>query len=106
MDTGGHSGATKSHFTSSSSTAEDLLKNQTVGLVQLSDFRKRRAEVLDQRDREAQNNSLSRTGTADPSSKDVPRNRFVSLPGNDSVDNNVPSAVRYHNQQIGRRRRQ
>lgn len=34
-------------FTSQNSTAEDLLKNQTVGLVTLDDFRKRRAEALD-----------------------------------------------------------
>ncbi|KAF2094929.1 XAP5-domain-containing protein [Rhizodiscina lignyota] len=40
-----------SRFTSQSSrnaTAEDILKEQTVGLVQLSDFRKRRAEALEQ----------------------------------------------------------
>ena len=41
-------------FTQQASTAEDLLKSQTVGLVQLSDFRKRRAEVLEQKEREAQ----------------------------------------------------
>lgn len=40
-------------FTSQASTAEDLLKSQTVGLVHLSDFRKRRAEVLEQKEREA-----------------------------------------------------
>jgi len=40
-------------FTSQASTAEDLLKSQTVGLVHLSDFRKRRAEALDQKEREA-----------------------------------------------------
>lgn len=35
-------------FASSTHTAEDLLKEQTVGLVHLSDFRKRRAEALEQ----------------------------------------------------------
>lgn len=40
-------------FTSQAATAEDVLKSQTVGLVHLSDFRKRRAEALEQRDREA-----------------------------------------------------
>lgn len=35
-------------FASSGHTAEDLLKEQTVGLVHLSDFRKRRAEALEQ----------------------------------------------------------
>jgi hypothetical protein len=34
-------------FASSGHTAEDLLKEQTVGLVHLSDFRKRRAEALE-----------------------------------------------------------
>lgn len=41
-------------FTSQSKTAEDLLSTQTVGLVNLSDFRKRRAEVLEQKERDAQ----------------------------------------------------
>ena len=45
---------TNSRFTSAS-TAEDLLKSQTVGLVHLSDFRKRRAEALEQKEREAGN---------------------------------------------------
>lgn len=35
-------------FTSQNQTAEDVLKEQTVGLVHLSDFRKRRAEALEQ----------------------------------------------------------
>lgn len=43
-------------FTSQASTAEDLLKSQTVGLVHLSDFRKRRAEALEQKEREAHQN--------------------------------------------------
>ncbi|KAF2276160.1 XAP5-domain-containing protein [Westerdykella ornata] len=41
-----------SRFTSQAATAEDLLKEQTVGLVQLDDFRKRRAEALERRERE------------------------------------------------------
>lgn len=52
--------AANSRFTSQNATAEDLLKSQTVGLVQLSDFRKRRAEVLEQKEREAQDRSLGR----------------------------------------------
>jgi protein FAM50 len=40
-------------FTSQSKTAEDLLSTQTVGLVALSDFRKRRAEALEQKERDA-----------------------------------------------------
>lgn len=34
-------------FTSQAQSAEDLLKSHTVGLVQLSDFRKRRKDVED-----------------------------------------------------------
>ncbi|MCJ1381124.1 hypothetical protein MMC17_004233 [Xylographa soralifera] len=62
-----------SRFTPQNSTAEDLLKAQTVGLVHLSDFRKRRAEALEQKEREATGSSLgrftpgSRSGAATPS---------------------------------------
>lgn len=35
-------------FTSHTQSAEDVLKEQTIGLVHLSDFRKRRAEALEQ----------------------------------------------------------
>ena len=35
------------------SITENLLKPQSGGLVQLSDFRKRRAEALEQKEREA-----------------------------------------------------
>lgn len=34
-------------FTSQAATAEDVLKSQTVGLVQLADYKKRRAEALE-----------------------------------------------------------
>ncbi|KAI9832215.1 MAG: hypothetical protein M1826_002219 [Phylliscum demangeonii] len=51
---------TNSRFTSQTSTAEDLLKSQTVGLVHLSDFRKRRAEAVEQKEREAEHRSLGR----------------------------------------------
>ena len=68
--------STPRSFTNQSTSAEDLLKSQTVGLVHLSEFRKRRAEVLEQKEREAHDKSLgrftpgtSRTGT--PSQADV-----------------------------------
>ena len=38
-------------FTSQAATVEDLLKSQTVGLVNLNDYRKRRAEALDLKER-------------------------------------------------------
>ncbi|KAI9821889.1 MAG: hypothetical protein M1827_002471 [Pycnora praestabilis] len=53
---------TNSRFTSQNSTAEDLLKSQTVGLVHLADFRKRRADALEQKEREAQEKSFGRFG--------------------------------------------
>ena len=54
--------ATNSRFTSASTT-EDILKSQTVGLVHLSDFRKRRAEALEQKEREAGNFGRFTTGS-------------------------------------------
>ncbi|EMD91277.1 hypothetical protein COCC4DRAFT_128345 [Bipolaris maydis ATCC 48331] len=48
-DAGG--AANNSRFTSQAATAEDLLKAQTVGLVNLNDYRKRRAEALDRKER-------------------------------------------------------
>ncbi|KAL8690671.1 MAG: hypothetical protein Q9218_003929, partial [Villophora microphyllina] len=63
-----------SRFTSQAATAEDLLKSQTVGLVHLTDFRKRRAEALEQKEREAQGGNLGRfitaSGSATPLSSD------------------------------------
>jgi len=51
---------TNSRFTSQNATAEDLLKAHTVGLVQLSDFRKRRAEALEVKEREGLDRSSGR----------------------------------------------
>ncbi|KAI4108832.1 MAG: hypothetical protein L6R37_000830 [Teloschistes peruensis] len=63
-----------SRFTSQAATAEDLLKSQTVGLVHLTDFRKRRAEALEQKEREAHGGNFGRftsaSGTGTPSSND------------------------------------
>ena len=55
-------------FTNQSVSAEDLLKSQTVGLVNLSDFRKRRVEVLEQKEREAHDKSLGRLTTSNSGS--------------------------------------
>ncbi|PLN83919.1 XAP5 domain protein [Aspergillus taichungensis] len=70
-----HSSTPRS-FTSQTASAEELLKSQTVGLVHLSDFRKRRAEVLEQKEREAHDKSLGRVASgnsrsATPSAGDV-----------------------------------
>ncbi|KAJ5690775.1 hypothetical protein N7462_005167 [Penicillium macrosclerotiorum] len=52
--------STPRSFTGQSVSAEEMLKSQTVGLVHLSDFRKRRAEVLEHKEREAHDKSLGR----------------------------------------------
>ncbi|KAL9021416.1 MAG: hypothetical protein Q9185_001424 [Variospora sp. 1 TL-2023] len=59
-------------FTSPAATAEDLLKSHTVGLVHLNDFRKRRAEALEQKEREAHGGNLGRFATASSSSTPLP----------------------------------
>ncbi|KAI0134898.1 XAP5-domain-containing protein [Daldinia grandis] len=64
-----------SRFTSQNKTTQQRLSTHTVGLVALSDFRKRRAEVIEQQEREARDaiatgtpqdtSERSRTGTPD-----------------------------------------
>jgi protein FAM50 len=44
---------TPSRFASQTGTIEDVLSTQTVGLVNLAEFKKRRAELLEQKEREA-----------------------------------------------------
>lgn len=70
-NSGPPSDAPTARFMSQSTTAEDLLKNQTVGLVALSDFRKRRADALEAKEREAQDKAYGRfrpstSGTTTP----------------------------------------
>ncbi|WYZ44880.1 hypothetical protein EsH8_VIII_000196 [Colletotrichum jinshuiense] len=60
-----------SRFTASNKTTTERISNSTVGLVHLSDFRKRRAEVLDQQDREREA-ALSGTSTPDRSLSATP----------------------------------
>lgn len=60
-------------FTSQGATAEDLLKSHTVGLVHLTDFRKRRAEALEQKEREAHGGTLGRFTAASKSGTPVSR---------------------------------
>ena len=52
--------STPRSFTNQTASAEDLLKSQTVGLVNLSDFRKRRAEVLERKEKEAQDRTYGK----------------------------------------------
>lgn len=56
----------QSRFTSQSKTVEDVLSTQTVGLVKLSDFRKRRAEAVEMKERDAQEIGSGRSGASTP----------------------------------------
>ncbi|KAL0944867.1 XAP5 domain-containing protein [Colletotrichum truncatum] len=60
-----------SRFTPQNKTTSERLSSNTVGLVQLSDFRKRRAEVLEQQERE-RDAALSGTSTPDRSHSATP----------------------------------
>lgn len=67
--------STPRSFTNQTVSTEDLLKSHTVGLVHLDDFRKRRAEVLEQKEKEAQDKTYSRfkastSGAATPTGQD------------------------------------
>ncbi|KAI1765425.1 XAP5-domain-containing protein [Hypoxylon sp. FL1150] len=53
--------SSESRFTSQNKTTQQRLSTNTVGLVALSDFRKRRAEVLEQQEREAREAIISGT---------------------------------------------
>ncbi|GAB0132994.1 hypothetical protein EsDP_00001414 [Epichloe bromicola] len=57
-----------SRFTPQSKSTHERLSTHTVGLVALSDFRKRRAEVLEQQEREAREAAISGTPTPTPAS--------------------------------------
>ncbi|GAO17343.1 uncharacterized protein UV8b_00227 [Ustilaginoidea virens] len=53
-------------FTPQNKATHERLSTNTVGLVALSDFRKRRAEVLEQQEREAREAAISGTSTSAP----------------------------------------
>lgn len=78
-----------SRFTAQNATAEDLLKAQTVGLVNLADFRKRRAEALEEREKESLDRS---SGRATPvSGASTPADGY----GNASLASDVNSRPKY-----------
>ena len=68
--------ASDSRFTSQNKTTQERLSSNTVGLVALSDFRKRRAEVLEQQEREAR--EAAHSGT--PTSTSTPDRSLTSTP--------------------------
>lgn len=63
-----------SRFTPQNKSTHERLSTNTVGLVALSDFRKRRAEVLEQQEREAREAAISGTSTPDRSLTGTPDN--------------------------------
>ncbi|KAI2641266.1 XAP5, circadian clock regulator-domain-containing protein [Xylaria nigripes] len=71
--------ASESRFTSQNKTTQERISSNTVGLVALSDFRKRRAEVLEQQEREARE-AASSTSVPDRSSTSTPDNATNSAP--------------------------
>lgn len=64
-------------------TASERLSTNTVGLVALSDFRKRRAEVLEQQEREAREALRSGSGTSTPRFDDRSRSETPNNTGSD-----------------------
>ncbi|ORY11871.1 XAP5, circadian clock regulator-domain-containing protein [Clohesyomyces aquaticus] len=67
--------AANPRFTSQTATAEDLLREQTVGLVHLSDFRKRRAEAIERKERETSNVGSGATTPRDGASTPRPASK-------------------------------
>src|SRR6478752_3755574 len=63
-----------SRFTPKNKTTNERLSTQTVVLVALSDFRKRRAEVLERQERESREAAFSGTSTPDASLAGTPDN--------------------------------
>ncbi|EHK49144.1 uncharacterized protein TrAtP1_000254 [Trichoderma atroviride] len=78
-----------SRFTAQNKTTNERLSTHTVGLVALSDFRKRRAAVLEQQEREAREAALSGTSKPDRSLTGTPDNA-----GSDSAGSAGPGPLK------------
>ncbi|KAH7324957.1 XAP5, circadian clock regulator-domain-containing protein [Stachybotrys elegans] len=61
-----------SRFAPQNKTTQERLSTNTVGLVALSDYRKRRTEVIEQQEREAREAAFTTTSTPDRSLTDTP----------------------------------
>ncbi|KAI0529938.1 XAP5-domain-containing protein [Xylaria digitata] len=68
--------ASESRFTSQNKTTQQRISNNTVGLVALSDFRKRRAEVLEQQERESREAAIA----GSPTSTSTPDRSLTATP--------------------------
>lgn len=75
-----------SKFTPQNKTTNERLSTNTIGLVALSDYRKRRAEVVEQQEREAREAAISGTSTPDRS--------LTGTPDNAGSDSNSGPGVR------------
>lgn len=79
-----------SRFTPQNKTTHERLSTNTVGLVALSDFRKRRAEVLEQQEREAREAALatrtSAVSTPDRSLTATPNNANATSADNSEAE--------------------
>ncbi|KAM3541301.1 hypothetical protein ARSEF1564_005800 [Beauveria bassiana] len=73
-----------SRFTPQNKTTQERLSTHTVGLVALSDFRKRRAEVLEAQEREARDATATATGPSTPVDR--------SQTGTPDNNNNTPGS--------------
>lgn len=82
------SNAPPSRFTPSNKTTHERLTTNTVGLVALSDFRKRRAEVLEQQEREAREAILA------VSNNNAPAPEQTSTPNNASDNSEAERQVK------------
>ncbi|KAK0621767.1 XAP5, circadian clock regulator-domain-containing protein [Bombardia bombarda] len=80
---------TASRFTSQNQTTNERLSTNTVGLVHLADFRKRRAEVLEQQVREAREAAhRTNASTSDRSQTATPNNAGDGNGGNNDKGGN------------------
>ncbi|KAJ9485372.1 hypothetical protein VN97_g7985 [Penicillium thymicola] len=75
--------STPRSFAGQTVSAEEMLKEQTVGLVHLSDFRKRRADVLEAKEREAHDKSLGLLASGN--------SRSATPSAGDMTDGSTPS---------------
>ncbi|KAK5996939.1 Protein FAM50A [Cladobotryum mycophilum] len=78
-----------SRFTPQNKTTNQRLSTHTVGLVALSDFRKRRAEVLEQQERETREAAFAGTSKPDRSQTGTPDNA-----GSDSANSAIAVPVK------------
>ncbi|KAI5300231.1 hypothetical protein KEM55_008666, partial [Ascosphaera atra] len=86
-----------SRFTSQTASAEDLLKSHTVGLVHLSEFRKRRAEVLEAKEKEAHEQSLGITKGDTPGTEGESDSKTEKQPAKKKKKKAAPKAKLYFN---------